>query len=173
MEPTYNAPPIPDKNTLLLQKVNQILESLGSTSKYKRLSEKVEGCEALKGKKVMMIDDVLGLLEQIIPELMVATDGNAQAVLHRDQTLGGLVKAVLENNPDIILIDQDLNNNAKGSELLPLILHHRPESFCVGFSSDKDNARKFLAAGARGFVEKSSYDTEGCLQELAKLVEKK
>ena len=60
-----------------LDKINAILKDLGSSAKWKRAPEHIEGAELLREKTIVMVDDEQQVLEAFVPDLVVATDGKA------------------------------------------------------------------------------------------------
>lgn len=52
-----------DPNQAMLDKINKTFEELQLTVRQKKLMEKIEGCESLKGKRVVMVDDLVNMLK--------------------------------------------------------------------------------------------------------------
>ncbi len=153
-----------------LKRVNEEMEKLSLTMRYKKIERNIENCEALKDKKVIMVDDFAKIISDFVPELILATDDNASFLLHTDQTIGGLAGKILKDNPDIVLMDKNLANKINGADVVRVIMHHNPEIVCIGFSSEPDYNQEFLSAGAKGFVKKNILDTTGTIQSVAKIV---
>ena len=152
----------------LLKKANSTLEQLGLTARYRKLKESLEGCEMLKGKKIVMVDDIANLMLMFAGDLIVATDGNSSFILHTDQTEGDLVKQILDANPDIVLMDKNLANNLSGVDVTKDLLNNNSSINVIGFSSESSAGKEFLSAGAKGFVDKDTSDTIGTIQNIAK-----
>ncbi len=171
--PETNLNPTPEQQTALLEKINQALAELGSGAKWKRAPEFLAEYEPLRGKKIIMVDDLKKLLEHFVPLFMVATDGNAGFVEHLNQTIDELVDQIIHINPDIVLLDFNLANNVLGSEIAEKLTTHSFSGISVGFSSDTKTAEKFIAAGAIGAVDKDAGDPEKSVVELAKLIANK
>ena len=157
----------------LLGKINTAIASLGSNRKWNELPEFLPEYKLIKGKRVLMVDDSTYTIEDFIPYLMVATDGNMQFVLHKeDQTSGGLLRAILDSkpNPDIVLLDYSLANGVEGPNIAEHLQIGGFEAKIFGFSSESDYKLRFKRAGF-GFVYKSSTDLEGSVKNLARLLE--
>lgn len=154
-----------------LKRVNEEIAKLSLTMRYKKIERAIENCEALKGKKVIMVDDLADIIAEFVPELMLATDDNASFLLHTDQTAGELASNILKANPDIVLMDRNLANKVNGADVVGIIMHHNPKIACIGFSSESDSEQEFISAGAKGFVEKDIFNTTENIQSVAKIVE--
>ena len=138
----------------VLEKINQTLADLGSAYKWIRVPEFLEGYAPLKGKVVVMIDDVKEVLEIFVPNLMVATDGKAFFIEYRGQLLDELVSQIMSHNPSVILVDFHLSKNVKGSDVIARLIGQNFTGELVGFSSDAAVVSQFMDAGAKGVVEK-------------------
>ena len=154
----------------LLQRINRALKELGSSSKWLKLPKFLPDYESLRGKKILLVDDVVEVVESLIPDLMVATDGNASFIHYKEQELELIISEILEKNPDIILLDYNLSESLKGTEIARILKEKAFTGKSIGFSSEKDTSKKFIDAGAFGYVEKNAYDPEACLKGIAKIV---
>lgn len=175
MKNIETAPPATPEEyrAVLLEKINQILADLGSTGKWRKLPESFAEYEALRGKKIVMVDDVKMLLENFMPILMVATDGNASFVQYTGQAMDELIEQIARNNPDIVLMDYHLSEYFKGSGVVRALKEQKFSGQAIGFSSDARAAREFTAAGADGTVNKGAGLVEEAVKELADLIAKK
>lgn len=161
-----------DKN-LLLEKINMTLSELGSKAKYLKLPRDLEEYKPLKGKKVLMLDDVQGLLEAFIPDLMVATDGNTSYVLYKGEKPEEVAKRIIEQNPEITLLDYKLSESVNGTDVYKVLKENGFVGMPIGFSSERDaTINSFKRAGVENCVEKDTFDTSAIVKEIAKLVEK-
>lgn len=161
----------PDKN-LLLEKINKALLEMGSKAQYLKVPEDYPEYQALKGKKVLMLDDVKGLLEAFIPDLMVATNGNASYIFHKGETPEEVAKQIIEQNPDLALLDYSLSGGVTGTDIYELLKENGFAGKPIGFSSDKNSQGLFKKAGVEDCVDKDTFDTGAVVKEIAKLAEK-
>ncbi len=159
-----------EQKNALLERVNAALAGLQSTAKYKRLLDAVPGCEALRGKTILMVDDVQDVLESFVSPLMIATHGNASFIRYQGQPSEELVQEILNVRPEIVLIDYHLSETMKGDAIARLLTKQQPEIACIGFSSDKDAKQAFLDAGVKGVAPKEAYDPEPSLQAIANII---
>ena len=155
----------------LLEKINKVLAELGSTGKWKRPPEFLEGYEPLKDKIVVMVDDVKTVLENFVPHLIVATDGKASFVEYKGQKLDELLEQIMLHKPNIVVMDYHLSENLKGTSVINALREQNFPGKTIGFSSD-NTAREFSDAGAIGVVDKGGYSPEDSVEKLAKLVSK-
>ena len=155
---------------VLLEKINQTLANLGSTSKWKEAPEFLKEYEPLKDKTIVMIDDVLNILENLAPHLIVATEGKASCIKFESQDLDELVQKITESNPDIVLMDYHLSENLKGEDVVKALKEKGFLGDIVGSSSDPRTAELFANAGAKGVIDKGRLDAEDSVKELADLI---
>lgn len=156
----------------LLEKINKALEDLGSTTRWKLTPEFIEGCEVLKDKVIVMVDDVKIVLESFAPDLMVATDGKANFVEYKGQKLNELLDQILQYNPNIILLDYHLSDQLKGSEVLKALRESGFSGDAIGFSSDSHVISQFKTAGAKACIDKDAGQPEISVKELAEVITK-
>ena len=102
----------------LLDRINRALKELGSSAKYKKAPKYKPGFEHLRDKTVVIVDDVYGVLEGFIPEMMVASNGNADFIHFTNQSKEELVRQIMEKNPDIVFLDYNLSDELKEAGLL-------------------------------------------------------
>ena len=100
-----------------LNKINTALADFGSELEYLKPPEFQPEYESLRGKKVVMVDDVFGVIENILPEIVVATDGNARGIHYKGQSLQELAADILSKKPDVIILDYHLSDYLKGIEV--------------------------------------------------------
>ncbi len=123
--------------------------------------------EALRGKKVMLVDDSEDVLRAFIPPLMAATEGRALFLRPHGEDAAALAKAITARAPDVVLMDGELSGGLQGFAVVRELQAVRPQVRCIGFSSAEGLRETFLAAGAVGFVEKHAGDPWGSLHEAA------
>lgn len=155
---------------IVLSKINQRLSELGSTAKWRRPPGSFREYEVLKGKTILMVDDIQGVIEGFVPDLMVATNGNASFIHHKEQTAEELADKIIETNPDIVLLDYNLAHNIKGDTIARLLKEKGFAGESIGFSSENEHAGKFIRAGALGCIEKSTYEPSDSIKKLAEIV---
>ncbi len=156
------------EDVALLAKINTALAALGSTGKWKRLPEFQPEYQILLGKKIVIIDDYFMILQNMIPELMVASGGNAEAIHHTGESLQELVDMFLSRQPDIIIMDYNLAAGLKGTSIVRELFKRGFTGKIVGGSSEPERVRDFIAVGALGNIDES--DEVGAVKDLAKLV---
>lgn len=158
------------QKSILLEKINAVLSELGSTSKWRKAPEFLDGYAPLKDKTVVMVDDLKTILEQMVPYLLVATDGKASFIEFTGQKLEELIQQIAASSPDIVLTDYHLSDELKGTSLIEALHGQNFQGEVVGFSSDRQAASKFIDAGAKGAVDKGGYAPEKCVEDLAALI---
>ncbi|EKE25356.1 MAG: N-methyl-transferase [uncultured bacterium] len=154
---------------ILLNKINEAMKELGSKSKWLKLKEAPDGTEILKGKRIVMVDDLRNILTSYVPDLIVSTNDHAGFVLHEQQSIEELAEQIIEKAPEVILMDRKLANGINGADVTRSILQKYPKTKVVGFSSEGD-ATDFLKAGAVGFVKKDTWEAAGSIKQIAELL---
>lgn len=155
----------------VIEKINASLQELGSSTKWKRAPEFKEEYESLRGKKVLMVDDVENVLVSFIPDLMVATDGEASFIKYNEQDVKELAQQIIEQNPDIVLLDYHLSDNLKGAVVAACLNDKGFEGGIIGFSSDSGVQNEFAKAGSLGCIDKNAGEPNLSVEELCKIVE--
>ncbi|OGJ58891.1 hypothetical protein A2635_01675 [Candidatus Peribacteria bacterium RIFCSPHIGHO2_01_FULL_51_9] len=150
----------------LLERINEALEQLGSTARYKKIPDASPGCESLKGKRITMVDDSKNVLEGFIPELMVATGGLASLIYQQKQTVNELVEEALATSSDAILMDYMLRG-FYGDTVVRKLKEKNPSLLCIGFSSTEKRAFERIGVPA---VRKNVLDMQGSLQDIARIM---
>lgn len=161
-----------EQKVTVLDKINQALADLGSTAKWRRAPEYLKEYEPLKGKRLVMVDDMKGLLEHFAPGLMVATDGNASFIEYTGQNSDQLIEQIMQHDPDIVVMDYHLSDHLKGSSVIRSLNEQNFSGQTIGFSSDNATSKNFMAAGAKGTVKKDTGEPERSIGELANLISK-
>jgi CheY-like chemotaxis protein len=170
----------------ILEKINCELEKLGSTTKWLKIPEGLEGNKILEGKIIVMVDDVKEVLEALAPALTVVTEGKANFVHYTGQELKQLLDEIMAYNPDIILLDyhlplpdqpkeikSDIPNGIKGTEVLKALQEAGFAGKTIGFTSDENASIEFMGKGASGCVKKNAGWPEKSIKELTALLSEK
>ena len=153
-----------------LNKINTALADFGSELEYLKPPEFQPEYESLRGKKVVMVDDVFGVIENILPEIVVATDGNARGIHYKGQSLQELAADILSKKPDVIILDYHLSDYLKGIEVAKELSKIGFTGKIVGCSSEGDRAKEFIKYGAVGNIDKTSYPASDAIKNLARMV---
>ena len=159
----------------LKQRVDEEFAKIGSTSKITPLGIKsilavTSGAEALLGKRILVVDDSIGVLQGTIPLLTVATNGQAKYILHKGEDVETMCTAVIEANPEFVLMDYSLAGGLTGDTIIQRLRQLRPDIKCVGFSSESNRGTEFSKAGAIGSIKKDPYDEEGTLRGIVSMI---
>jgi DNA-binding NarL/FixJ family response regulator len=154
----------------VLQSINTALKRLGSRLEYLKAPDYFPEYEFLKDKKIIMIDDVFMILENILPDLVVASGRNAEAIHYKDQKLEDLIMELLDKNPDILILDYHLSDNVKGVEIARGLIRLGFKGKIVGGSSESERGAEFIKAGAVGNIDKSAWPVSDMVKELVKVV---
>ena len=127
----------------------------------------------LKGRKILMVDDHPSELRTHIPPLLVATNGSASFIKferkeEESKFMSGLnlAKAIMEINPEIILMDQylDYRRVVLGTDVIQTLRDFGFKDKIIGFSSDSLDSY-FKSVGADGSLVKSElYVAKNLLQ---------
>jgi hypothetical protein len=157
-----------DNNPDLLSKINTTLAKLGSTAKWIKTPEFRAEYKPLQDKKIILVDDSVAVLENQMPKLMVATNGKALFVLYKGEPIEELIKQILSQNADIILMDYTLSEEINGSMAIDLLRQEGFTGKIIGYSSSKDSNMEMVKHGAVGTVDKFKMDSVRLLGELIK-----
>lgn len=158
---------------VILAKVNAVVTELGGWAPYLRnlrTPEYREEYSALKGKRVLIVDDSSVVIQYLIRELMVATDGNASALLYRGEDVAVLVREIIEKAPHVILMDYHLSEALKGTAVMEGLSQVGYAGIVVGSSSDEKRNSEFAQFGAVGCIDKTALDTGETVKKLALIV---
>jgi CheY-like chemotaxis protein len=160
------AAPSPQK---ILEQINNVTKELGGR-RYLKVPEDFPGYEELRGKRVMMVDDVVGLLKEFMPHLIAATEGKATFIHYQDEVAAAVAEAIIDKNPEVVLLDYELSERICGVDVARSLKENGFTGMIIGFSSDRDFLNAFKEGGVSMCVEKKSYDPEGTLQKLADIL---
>ena len=140
----------------LLADINAAQRELGSTSRYKFLPNISEDIAAgLQGKRVLIVDDSIDVLQHWSPLLLAATLGTSKHVLHSDQSLIELCREITLKDPEIVLLDYSLSGELTGPTLAARLKLLLPGILVMGFSSDDESNLSFLKSGVLYTANKS------------------
>ena len=161
------------KKAFVLEQINKVqLENGGF--EWKGLPEILPGCEILRDKRLVMVDDMRSIFMHFSPNFIAATDGKASFIEFHGQELEDIVSEILKDNPDIVLLDNDLGwGMLTGPEIAGALKQTGFTGDIVGFSTEDRSAKKFMQAGATGFLIKENSDLRKKIKELADLITKK
>ncbi len=152
----------------ILQKINTTLSSLSIKDEWIKAPEFLPEYHFFKDKKVLMVDDVMGVIANNLPEYITATAGKANAIYHTRQSLDELVSQIIGENPDIVLMDYSLANEITGASVIKELQAKGFKGKIVGHSSES-RSNEFKEAGAVGSIDKGSGDVSKSVKELIKL----
>jgi len=155
---------------VILEKINSALGALGIEDQYIKAPDFLPEYEVLKGKKILIVDDIKGVIANNLPEFIVATDGNAGAVCHTEQSFDELVSEILASKPDIILMDYSLANRITGIDVINELKANGYTGKTVGYSSEKSRDAEFKRAGAIGSINKTGYEVSDSVKALISLL---
>ncbi len=114
------------------------------------------GTEALRGKRIVMVDDEVNAVLQSIVHGSVATDGHFDVVLQKDatDTADRLADRILEKNPDLVLVDFDFAFSVTGDMVVRALREKGYSGRIIGSSQRSDNAEAFLKVGVINSYDK-------------------
>ncbi|MBX7145205.1 MAG: response regulator [Oligoflexia bacterium] len=132
------------------------------------LSQK--GLEAFSGKRLAFVDDVPAVAALFAPELLATSWGRLRFFIHAKQQAAELAQEIANFQPDIVIMDGMLQGEVRGWDVTRSLLAKAPQVIVLGFSSDSQFEKRFIASGASGFVHKRYDRPMACLLELASIV---
>lgn len=148
------------KEKELLEKINASLAELGSTAKWKGLPDFKEEYASLRDKKITIVDDGYEILQNQLPDLMVATDGKASFVHYKNESIEKLIEQIIAKNADIVLMDYTLSEDVTGTQVIKSLMEAGFTGKIIGYSSSKNSNEALIKSGAIGAVDKSAYNQE-------------
>ncbi|MDD4319445.1 MAG: response regulator [Candidatus Peribacteraceae bacterium] len=104
----------------------------------------------------LLLDDSPDVIAAFLPFLRAI--GKAEGVLHKGESAEETAELLLAKQPNIILVDGQLEGGVRGYEVVKLLKERAPSVRCIGFSSAPGLREPFLRAGAVGFVQKNTED---------------
>jgi hypothetical protein len=140
----------------LLQRVN-LLAAHYDYGRVKVLPDISKEAKAvLSHVRVAVVDDLEGILAAVGIDLLVATEDNVALVHHTNQSPSELIRAVVAENPAIILMDGALNNDVLGASLIPRLKQELPHSCIIAHSGSEELNENMVRAGAFDRIHKCS-----------------
>lgn len=150
-----------------LEAINQHLENLGSTTRWKKAPSDLPKYQSLHRKKVLLVDDQLAVIETFIPHLTVATENNFSFILcSKNDSLSELAQQIAKEKADLILLDYHISSTFKGDDLARLIKKSH-KGLLIGFSSDRDSKQHWIAAKVYARIEKNADEPIESIKSLA------
>ncbi len=175
------APNYPDNKNLLsdqelVEAVNRDLESVGSPAQINQKAlentlTRIGDHEELIGKRIVFVDDSQIALFSMVLFFTIATQGQAKYVHHSNQNREELTRNILDQNPDLVMMDYALAVGIKGTEIIERLKAAQPELKIIGFSSmyhDDDFAR----AGAVTSLHKNPRNIQEILNKVTEIISK-
>ncbi len=153
----------------ILGKINNVYFSLGDEQRDVNIPEYLDKYKNLKGKKVLMVDDIAGLICAFAPSLMVATDGNMSFIFTENQSSGELMTAIIKANPDVVLLDYNLARGVFfGSDIAELLKANGYTGKIIGFSTEKIANERFDKIGIKT-IEKDGVNPAESVKKVAEI----
>jgi hypothetical protein len=135
---------IPKQPNLILDQIKRTLgemaKDLSDIMPCLEAPQKIEGCEILKDKTILLVDDDEFSFRFFVPHLIVETDGKAKFIRYRNQEISELIDQIIEKKPDIVLLDYTLSGSLKGDEVVAPLRKLFP-GMIIGFSTVNAYAR--------------------------------
>ncbi len=153
-----------------LERLNAIYAQIGVATRSDVPEQELDGHKALKGKKILLIDDSAWVFELYAEPLMSVTGGNAYFLLHEGLKLNSLLEKILEIDPQYVLMDANLDSSVSGIDVTAELVRRKPEIRVIGFSNSISYAPAFMEAGAVGAVRKRSDDVGASMKEIEMLI---
>jgi|GEM_PF-4696752 hypothetical protein len=157
-----------DEQKDLFKEAKSILKTIqGEYAFIDTLPIPLVGTENLRDKKITMIDDQEIVFGTFVPRLLVETNGKATFIYHQGQTIEEIIDELIKTNPDAVLIDYNLANGIKGSDLVKILNQKEFPGKVFGFSTDMRANKKFKEANASGVIYKDLNNTESPIRQLS------
>ena len=158
----------------LKKRVDAEFAKIGSTSKITLKGVKyflavASKAEAMLGKRILVVDDSKDVLQNIIPLLTVATNGQSNYILHKGEDIETICATIVEANPEFVLMDYSLYGELTGDQIIQRLLQLRPDIKCIGFSSENRTV-EFSKAGAIGSIDKKLDNEEDTLRDITSMI---
>ncbi|HAI22499.1 TPA: hypothetical protein DCP77_00725 [Candidatus Collierbacteria bacterium] len=152
----------------LLKEAKSILKTIqGELAFVDTLPIPLVGTENLRDKKITLLDDQETVFGSFVPRLLVETNGKAAFIYHQGQTAEEIIEELLKTNPDAVLIDYNLANGIKGSDLVKILNKKEFPGKVFGFSTDMRANMAFKEANADGVIYKDINNTESPIRQLS------
>jgi len=164
----------------LLEKINAPLQELSKQvkwlgGKWIKLPESLPEYEKLKGKRILLVDDAATVIGGLLPQFMVATDGNFSFIQYKGEDVRQLIEEIIAKSPEILLLDYNLSEDysgegLKGTDVANALQENAFEGKMVGFSSEKSSIEEFQRRSGIVAIEKNTFSIEDSLKELSKVI---
>lgn len=152
----------------LLREAKSILKNIqGEFAYVDTLPIPLVGTENLRDKKITMLDDQEIVFGTFVPRLLAETNGNAAFIYHQGQTVEEIIDELIKTKPDAVLIDYNLANGIKGSDLVKILNQKEFSGKVFGFSTDMRANLAFKEANASGVIYKDLNNTESPIRQLS------
>ena len=165
------------RSAQLLDEMNRIMVSIGATARCKKLPHESSVCEKLKGKVVTVVDDSLELLVNNVPDLVVATDGSANAIHYKNQSPEEIADQIIELRTEIVLLDYALKRTAfpykvvvSGVDVMKALKQKGYKGKIVGYSSDGKFQEEFMNNGAICCIDKNAFEQGKEILKIAEVI---
>jgi len=150
-----------------LDRINSVIgQTTGIRGNLERLPEPISGMEALKGKKILMVDNDSDVFRLFIPDLLVVTDWKAEFLFHRDQDIKELADEIMKSKADVVLMYYSFG--AVGTKVAKLLIERGSIGSIVGFSVSYAADAEFKKIGALGAIHKYTHSPEMSIRALAR-----
>lgn len=166
----------PDEN--VMASIREALEALGQGPSWGNLSlEKVATASHLSDKRILIVDKSAAMLAELIPSLMVATNG--KVAFHHLQNGDAFRQAyeveakVRSFKPDIILLDFDFGTVSRGGGARNGAIFARdlkssfPYLLILGISSDPEVIKLTEKSGAHGSIDRTLLASRAGIEAIA------
>lgn len=161
-----------EKETRILEKINGVLRRLGS-SERKNL-QVIRGTDALRGKRITILDDEKPLLGIFVPVFLSATEGEGDFVLHQGESADEVARQIIAQVPDIVLLDYDLQKGVKGTNVAIELRNQGYSGVVLIFSSiDRTKSKDYPADKIDGSVIKGAGGIADSVRGVANFVRTK
>lgn len=134
-----------------------------------------ESAKSLSGMSITLVDDIPEVIGAKFPPLLVNTKGKARFIFVDENTeIDPVIDELMRANPDVILMDQDLTTIKRnlppqrwysevwskkyGVDIIQALRKRWYTGIIIGTSSDADNHRKMITAGANHCIDKTEPD---------------
>ena len=159
-----------------LEKINAALEKFGDNARWVRPPQYRKIYDALKGKRVVIVDDAIEILTLFLPELMVATDGYCFPILHTTESAEELAREIIQYKPDIILMDYYLAgffdnrpDRITGADVIKILRNYESMNI-IGFSSSGRVVNLFMDVGTDYCIDKTSGMPDEIITRVAQFI---
>ena len=114
-----------------------------------------------------MLEDQGIVLETFAPILLFETNGKATFIYHQGQSTEEIIEELIKTNPDAVLIDYNLANGLKGTDIVKILNQKKFPGKVFGFSIDIRANRAFQEVNADGVIYKDLNNTESPIRQLS------